>query len=90
MRKCARSCTCGSLAALRRMVVPVAATAAVSAFSVAVTLGSSRKTSAPVSSAGAQLKGLAELERRAELLEREEVRVDAAAPDDVAARAAAA
>ena len=38
---------CGSLAALRRMVVPSAATAAVRAFSVAVTLGSSRKTSAP-------------------------------------------
>ena len=47
-RKCARSCTCGSEATLRRCVVPWAATAAISAFSVAVTLGSSRKTSAPV------------------------------------------
>ena len=47
-RKCARSCTCGSEAALRRSVVPSAATAAISAFSVAVTLGSSRKTSAPL------------------------------------------
>src|SRR6266550_3899770 len=46
-RKCARSCTCGSLAALRRIVVPAAATAAMRAFSVAVTLGSSRKMSAP-------------------------------------------
>src|SRR5438874_3921057 len=43
----ARSCTCGSLAALRRIVVPAAATAAMRAFSVAVTLGSSRKMSAP-------------------------------------------
>jgi hypothetical protein len=33
---------------VRRMVFPFAATAATSAFSVAVTLGSSRKTSAPV------------------------------------------
>src|SRR5436305_1076053 len=48
-RKCARSWTCGSEAALRRYVVPWAATAATSAFSVAVTLGSSRNTSAPLS-----------------------------------------
>src|SRR5215218_7548823 len=47
-RKCARSCTWGSEAALRRYVVPWAPTAATSAFSVAVTLGSSRKTSAPL------------------------------------------
>jgi hypothetical protein len=46
-RKCARSWTWGSLAALRRVVIPSAATAATIAFSVAVTLGSSRKTSAP-------------------------------------------
>ena len=44
----ARSCTCGSQAALRRTVRPLAATAAMSAFSVPVTLGSSRKMSAPV------------------------------------------
>src|SRR5882724_2836849 len=48
-RKLARSWTCGSEAALRKYVVPWAATAATSAFSVAVTLGSSRKTSAPFS-----------------------------------------
>src|SRR5947208_3247038 len=48
-RKLARSCSCGSEAALRRYVVPWALTAATSAFSVAVTLGSSRKTSAPFS-----------------------------------------
>src|SRR5436309_929027 len=48
-RKRARSWTCGSQAALRSVVVPRAATAAISAFSVAVTLGSSRKMSAPAS-----------------------------------------
>ncbi len=49
LRKRARSCTWGSLAALRSTVVPEAATAAMRAFSVAVTLGSSRKMSAPLS-----------------------------------------
>ena len=48
-RKCARSCTWGSLAALRNTVVPGTATAAIKAFSVAVTLGSSRKMSAAAS-----------------------------------------
>ena len=66
--------------------MPFAATAAVSAFSVAVTLGSSRKTSAPRSCLARRMKASLELEGRAELLEREEVRVDAAAADDVAAR----
>ena len=47
-KKRARSCTCGSQAALRSTVVPRAAAAAHSAFSVPVTLGSSRKMSAPV------------------------------------------
>src|SRR5512132_2819407 len=49
VRQRARSCTCGSAAALRRMVRPCAATAAIRAFSVPVTLGSSRKMSAPLS-----------------------------------------
>ena len=48
-RKLARSCTCGSEAALRSTVTPSAQAAAHKAFSVAVTLGSSRKTSAPTS-----------------------------------------
>ena len=48
-RNRARSWTWGSHAALRRVVVPRAVTAAISAFSVAVTLGSSRKISAPAS-----------------------------------------
>src|SRR3989442_1783119 len=48
-RKRARSWTCGSDAALRRTVVPGARTAAINAFSVPVTLGSSRKISAALS-----------------------------------------
>src|ERR1700752_869877 len=48
-RNRARACTCGSDAALRRTVVPGARTAAMSAFSVPVTLGSSRKMSALLS-----------------------------------------
>ena len=48
-RNRARSCTCGSDAALRSTVRPRAATAAISAFSVPVTLASSRNTSAPTS-----------------------------------------
>ena len=46
-RKRATSCTCGSLAAFRMIVRPGAVTAAISAFSVAVTDASSRKISAP-------------------------------------------
>src|SRR5205809_1144391 len=46
-RKWHRSCTCGSHAAFRSTVGPPAATAAINAFSVAVTLGSSRKMSVP-------------------------------------------
>ena len=49
LRKRARSCTWGSAAALRRTVRPLAATAAMRAFSVPVTLGSSRKMSVPMS-----------------------------------------
>src|SRR5437773_5684225 len=48
-RNRARSWTCGSDAALRNTVVPLARTAAIRAFSVPVTLGSSRKMSAPLS-----------------------------------------
>ncbi len=84
-RKCARSCTCGSEAALRKSVVPCAATAAISAFSVAVTLGSSRKTSAPFSRVGAELQPVGGGDRGAELLEGQEMRVETPAADDVAA-----
>src|SRR5437762_1684460 len=48
-RKRARSWTWGSDAAFRSTVVPDARTAAINAFSVPVTLGSSRKISAPLS-----------------------------------------
>ena len=41
----ARSCTCGSLAALRITVVPWVSAAAISAFSVPITDGSSMKKS---------------------------------------------
>ena len=71
--------------ALRRMVVPLAATAAISAFSVAVTLGSSRKTSAPTSPLVVNVIR-SEHVRGAELLERQEMRVEAPPADDVAAR----
>ena len=81
-----RSCTCGSLAALRRIVVPDAATAAISAFSVPVTLGSSRNTSAPRRPGRRQVEAVVELERGTEALEREKVRVDATPADHVAAR----
>ena len=58
-----------------------------SAFSVPVTLGSSRKMSAPVEALlGLELVAVADGDRGAELLEREEVGVDPAAADDVAAR----
>ena len=71
--------------------MPFAATAAISAFSVAVTLGSSRKTSAPRSSARAELIALAQLVRRAPSCSKhEKVRVEPAPTDDVAARRRAA
>ena len=47
-----RPWTCGSQAALRSRVFPRASTAAMTAFSVAVTLASSRKTSAPLKRPG--------------------------------------
>jgi hypothetical protein len=61
-------------------VVPVAATAAMRAFSVPVTLGSSRKMSAPTQPLGAELDPLAELVRGPHLLERQEVGVERRRP----------
>ena len=46
-RKRQRSCTCGSQAAFPIVVSPGVRTAAITAFSVAITLASSRKISAP-------------------------------------------
>ena len=59
--------------------MPCAATAATSAFSVAVTLGSSRKTSAPL-----RPEARSSILSVAELLEGEEMGVEPAAADDVA------
>src|SRR3954451_24132790 len=53
-----RSCTCGSQAVLMRQVRPGARTAAITAFSVPVTLGSSRNTSVPLSPFGAAMSML--------------------------------
>ena len=86
MRKRQRSWTCGSDAALPRTVSPRASDAAIAAFSVAVTLASSRKTFGSDEPVGAHREAPVGLDRRAELLERVQVRVDAAAADHVAAR----
>ena len=84
----ATSCTCGSQAALRMIVVPAVAAAAISAFSVPITDGSSMKKShgrRPPSGAVITMS-LAVLDGRAEGAERVEVRVQPAAADHVAAR----
>ena len=82
-----RSCTCGSQAVLIRQVRPGASTAAMTAFSVPVTLGSSRNTSVPFRPAGAVMSmERSTIDLGAERLERQDVRVDAAAADHVAAR----
>ena len=83
----ARSCTCGSQAALPITVVPGVSAAAISAFSVAITDGSSMNTSVGRRPRGA----LSTISRpqsaiRAHRAERVEVRVKAPAADHVAAR----
>ena len=57
LRNSQSSCTCGSEAALRSMVVPCARTDAITAFSVAVTLASSSSMSAPDKDLTVRLKG---------------------------------
>ncbi len=52
-RNSARATTSGSRAPFSMMVVPFASTAAIITFSVAVTLGYSKRTSAPLSPFGA-------------------------------------
>ena len=66
-------------------MVPWAPTAATSAFSVAVTLGSSRKTSAPFSWRGAEFQPVGRGDGGAQLLEGQKMRVETAPADDVAA-----
>ncbi len=84
----ARSCTCGSQAALRMIVVPAVAAAAISAFSVPITDGSSMKKSHGVRPPGGALMTMsrAVLDGRAERAEGVEVRIEPAAADHVAAR----
>ena len=84
----ARSCTCGSQAALPITVVPGVSAAAISAFSVAITDGSSMNTSVGrrprwARSARSRRPHSAD---RAHRPERVEVRVQAPAADHVAAR----
>ena len=84
----ARSCTWGSEAALRMIVEPGVRAAAMSAFSVPITDGSSMKkshaTQAAVGSGEADVP--IELDAGAERTEGVQVRVQPAAPDHVAAR----
>ena len=82
-----RSCTCGSQAALWIVVRPSASAAAMSAFSVAVTDASSRWNSVPWRPLGARKRYVrSAVDLGAQAGEREQVRVDAPAADDVAAR----
>ena len=77
---------CGSQAACPTIVSPSARTAAMTAFSVAITLASSRNSRLPVEAVGAKVVGPVQLDLDAELREGVDVGVEAAAPDDVAAR----
>ena len=82
----ARSWTCGSHAALPMTVSPGVRAAASSAFSVAMTDGSSMKTSPARRPIGRDDLDVAlVLHGRPERLERVEVRIQAPAADDVAA-----
>ena len=69
----------------QRWSSPAATTAAISAFSVAVTLGSSRKTSAPFRAVACSSRRSVPLTFGAQLLERQDMGVDAPAADHVAA-----
>ena len=83
----ARSCTCGSEAALRMIVEPGVSAAAMSAFSVPITDGSSMKKShacRPPSGARRRMSRVCST-TRAQRAEGVEVRVQAAAADHVAA-----
>ena len=82
----ARSWTCGSEAALEIVVAPGVSAAAISAFSVPITEGSSMKISQAQRPPGArQLDPAVTVDLGAEVLEGVEVGVEAAATDEVAA-----
>ncbi len=82
-RKRQRSWTCGSLAAFAITVSPRASTAAMTAFSVPVTDASSRKIERPARSRRLHLVAPADLDGRAQPLERVHVRVEPPAADHV-------
>ncbi len=84
----ARSCTCGSLAALEIVVGPGVSAAAISAFSVPITEGSSMKICAGAEAlgGGAELDPAIAVDPGAEILEGVEVGVEPAAADEVTAR----
>ena len=84
-RNRARSCTCGSPAAFITTVRPGAVTAAIRAFSVAVTEASSRKMSAPLEAGVAQPVVAVDQALGAERAERQQVGVHPAPADEVAA-----
>ena len=85
-RKWQRSWMCGSQAAWPTIVSPSASTAAMIAFSVAITDASSRNSRLPFEAVGAEVVGAVELDLDAELHEGVDVRVEPAAADHVAAR----
>ena len=85
-RKWQRSWMCGSQAACPTIVSPSASTAAITAFSVAITDASSRNIRLPRSPSVRRLVGAVQLDLDAELHERVDVRVEPAAADHVAAR----
>ena len=84
----ARSWTCGSQAAFLIVVGPGVSAAAISAFSVPITEGSSMKMRAGLQAPGrgAELDPAVATDAGPELAEGIQVRVEPAAPDDVAAR----
>ena len=83
----ARSWTCGSEAALRITVGPRVSAAAISAFSVAITDGSSIRKSHGVRPSGGAVSMMSlatALDQRAERAERVQVRIEPSASDHVA------
>ncbi len=83
----ARSCTCGSQAALEIVVGPGVSAAAISAFSVPITEGSSMKIAAGAETpgGGAELDPAIAVDPGAEVVEGVEVGVEAATADEIAA-----
>ena len=85
-RKRQRSWTCGSHAALPITVSPSASTAAMTAFSVPITLASSRKTCLPRRRSACELERAVDLTVAPSCSKRMDVDVEPPASDHVAAR----